>query len=87
MPDDDQPTQQVVQPAQIDATERYVCSLIGLGAVAAVLFLFYPLLLAVTRPLHLLSITALVFVLATVWLVVWLGSELVWEWQTGRLFP
>ncbi|EMA08259.1 hypothetical protein [Haloferax denitrificans] len=86
-PDDDQPTQQVTQPAEIDATERYVCSLIGLGTVAGVLLLFYPLLLAVTRPFQQLSITALVFVLVTVWLLVWLGTELVWEWHTGRLFP
>ncbi|WP_049920637.1 hypothetical protein [Haloferax sulfurifontis] len=86
VPDDDQPTQGVIQPAEIDATERYVCSLIGLGAMAGVLLLFYPLLLAVTRPFQQLSVTALVFVLVTVWLLVWLGSELVWEWQTGRLF-
>jgi len=87
VPDDEQSTQQVIQPAEINAAEHYICSLIGLVTVVGVVVLFTPILVALTRPFQQLSATAFVFVLATVWLLVWLGTELVWEWQTGRLFP
>jgi hypothetical protein len=47
--------------------------------------LLYPTLVGVTRPLHLLSSTALLTIAATVWICTWFGLELVWEWQAGRL--
>lgn len=50
----------------------------------ALVALVYPLLVAVTKPLHLLSSTALVVILAAVWFLTWLCLELVWEWQATR---
>jgi hypothetical protein len=47
--------------------------------------LFYPVLVAVTRPLQLLSSTAIAFVLVFLWLLTWLAIEIVWEWRSGRI--
>ena len=68
----------------ISGVEYAACCAAGLAAAGAFLLLFYPALVAVTRPLHVLSSTAIVFVLAWVWIVVWVGVELAWEWHAGR---
>jgi hypothetical protein len=52
-----------------------------MGAVAVP---FYPVLVGVTRPLRLLSSTAVVVALVSVWLLVWLGLEVVLEWRRRR---
>lgn len=39
-------------------------------------FVFYPALVDLTRPLHLLSTTALVFLLLVTWILVWSALEL-----------
>jgi hypothetical protein len=64
---------------------HYSCGLAGLLATAAVAVLFYPVLVAVTRPLYLLSSTALLFVLVFAWFAIWLALALAWEWRAGRL--
>jgi len=52
-----------------------------MGAVAGP---FYPALVSVTRPLRMLSSTAVVFVLVVVWLLVWLWLEVLLEWHKRR---
>lgn len=53
-------------------THVYVLTgLLGLVLTAAGGFLFYPTLVDLTRPLSLLSTTAVVFVLLACWVVVW----------------
>lgn len=70
----------------VGPVEHYSCGLAGLLATAVVVVLFYPSLVSVTRPLYLLSSVALVSVVITTWVLVWLSFELVWEWRAGRLF-
>jgi hypothetical protein len=70
----------------VGRVEHYSCGLVGLVVTAAALLFLYPALVAATRPLYLLSSVALVFVVITAWVLVWLSLELVWEWRTGRLF-
>jgi uncharacterized protein YqhQ len=65
--------------------EHYSCGLAGLLMTAAIGILLYPTLVAVTRPLHLLSSTVLLFILITIWVVAWMVFELAWEWRAGRL--
>jgi hypothetical protein len=47
----------------------------------AVLSVAYPALVALTRPLHVLSSTALVFGVLSLWLWLWMGLELGWVWR------
>lgn len=68
----------------VSVVEHAACCAAGLGAAVLCLVLFYPALVAATRPLHVLSSTAIVFALAWVWLLVWVGVELAWEWRAGR---
>jgi len=44
---------------------------VGLLLTAAGGFVFYPALVDLTRPLHLLSTTALVFLLLVAWILLW----------------
>lgn len=44
---------------------------LGLLLTATGGFVFYPVLVELTRPLHLLSTTALVFLLLVAWILVW----------------
>ena len=70
----------------VGRVEHYSCGLVGLAVTAAALLFLYPALVAATRPLYLLSSVALVFVVVTAWVLLWLSLEFVWEWRTGRLF-
>jgi hypothetical protein len=69
----------------VGAVEHYTCGLVGLLATAVCVVLVYPALVSATRPLHLLSSVALVFIVVTAWVLVWLSFEVVWEWRAGRL--
>ncbi|MFB6161000.1 MAG: hypothetical protein ABEJ61_07465 [Haloferacaceae archaeon] len=67
--------------------EHYGCALAGLGAVAAFLLAFTPLLFELTQQFAELSPTVIVFGLAALWVLVWLSLESLWEWRAGRLPP
>ena len=69
----------------VGAVEHYSCGLAGLLATAVAVVFLYPVLVSLTRPLHLLSTVTLVFIVITAWVLVWLTFELVWEWRSGRL--
>jgi hypothetical protein len=45
----------------------------------------YPIIVALTQPLYVLSSTLIVFALFAIWLVTWLALEVAWEWRAGRL--
>jgi putative effector of murein hydrolase LrgA (UPF0299 family) len=47
--------------------------------------LFYPALVELTKRFQMMASTALVFILAFVWVSIWLVIELAWEWQTQRV--
>lgn len=64
--------------------EHVVSCALGLVAMAAVAVPLYPVLVGVTRPLRLLSSTAVVVALVAVWLLVWLGLEVFLEWRKRR---
>jgi hypothetical protein len=64
--------------------QYYGGAVTGLGAVAAVVFFFGPLLIQLTEPFAVLSSTMLVFCLVALWVLVWISFELAWEWQAGR---
>lgn len=65
--------------------EHASCALIGLGTVAAVVFFFGQSLLAMTQGFAEFATTVLVFSLVTLWVLVWITVESVWEWRAGRL--
>ncbi len=69
----------------VGTVEHYLCGLTGSLATMGLVALFYPTLVAVTRPLHILSTTALVVILTTVWIGIWFALELAWEWRASRL--
>jgi len=71
--------------ATVGTVEHSLCGAGGLVLTVGLLALTYPALLYVTRPLTVLASTAVVVIATTVWLLIWLGLELLWEWQTGRL--
>ncbi len=69
----------------VSTVEHCSCGLAGLLATAVLVIFVYPVLVAVTQPLYVLSSTLIVFALFAVWLVTWLALELAWEWRAGRL--
>lgn len=69
----------------VGTAEHCLCGFTGFLITVAIAALHYPTLVALTRPLHLLSSTALTFILAAIWFVTWWGLELAWEWRAGRL--
>jgi hypothetical protein len=71
-------------PVGAPVVEYFACGLLGLVATSLLVLLFYPFLLAVTRPLQMLSSTAIVLLFVVLWTLVWLGIEIVWDWRTGR---
>ncbi|MDS0260276.1 hypothetical protein NDI56_12805 [Haloarcula sp. S1CR25-12] len=72
-------------PGTVGTVEHCLCGVAGLLCTGAILALWYPALVAVTQPLYVLSSTAVVAVVTTLWLLTWLGVEFVWEWRAGRL--
>ena len=71
-------------PGEASTVEHIVSCVLGLVAMGAVAVPFYPVLVGATRPLRLLSSTAVVVALVSVWLLVWLGLEVVLEWRRRR---
>jgi len=70
--------------ASVGTAEHCLCGLVGLLCTGVVLALYYPMLVTVTQPLYVLSSTALIAIITTLWLLTWLGAECVWEWRTAR---
>ncbi|WP_225332733.1 hypothetical protein [Halomicrobium urmianum] len=60
------------------------CCLIGLAVAAVVAASTYPALVSLTRPLGMLSSTALLVVLIAIWLAIWSSTEIAWAWRTQR---
>jgi len=72
-------------PETVGTVEHCLCGVVGLLCTVAILALWYPALVAATQSLYVLSSTAVVAVVTTLWLLTWLGAEFVWEWRAGRL--
>lgn len=72
-------------PETVGVVEHVLCGLAGFLFTGALLVACYPLLVALTEPLYVLSSTALVAAVAVLWLLVSFGVELAWEWRAGRL--
>lgn len=72
-------------PETVGTVEHCLCGVAGLVCTGVVLALWYPALVAVTEPLYVLSSTAVVVIVTTLWLLTWLTVEFAWEWRTGRL--
>lgn len=73
------------EPDEIGVVGYCTCGVVGFVTAAAVTVLLYPLLVAITQPLHVLSSTMLVVIVVAIWLATWLSLEVVWEWQAERL--
>lgn len=71
-------------PGEASTVEHAASCVLGLVAMGVVAVPFYPVLVGVTRPFRLLSSTAVVVALVSVWLLVWLGLEVVLEWRRRR---
>lgn len=69
----------------VSTVEHCLCGVTGFFVTGVLIAPLYPTLVAVTQPLYLLSSTALTVILVTVWILVWLGLECLWEWRAGRL--
>lgn len=69
----------------VSSVEHYTCALVGLVAVASLTPDFIPLLSRLTQQFGEFSTTILVFVLTTLWVLVWISLESLWEWRAGRL--
>ncbi|MFA1612225.1 hypothetical protein [Halobellus rubicundus] len=75
-----------VRSDTVGAVTHYACSLVGLAVVGVMGAFLYPELIGVTQSFHLLSSTAIAFVLLLAWLLAWLGIEVVWAWRGERLW-
>lgn len=74
-------------PARSTAfVEQFACCIAALLATGVFVVLFYPGLVALTRPLHPLSTTAIVIALVSMWLGILVGLAVVLEWRAVR-FP
>ena len=69
----------------VGRVEHYSCGAAGLLVTATSVFLLYPVLVALARPLYLLSSTALAVLFVVTWFTTWALFECVWEWRAGRL--
>ena len=68
----------------VGRVEHYTCGGAGLLVTATIVFLVYPLLVAFTRPLTLLSSTAVTVVFVLTWFTAWALFECVFEWRARR---
>ncbi len=68
----------------VGTAEHCLRGVTGFLITGAVIAPLYPTLVAATRPLHLLSSTALVVILITVWMLTWFALEYVLELRAGR---
>jgi hypothetical protein len=69
----------------VSTGEHCLCGVTSFVGTTVVVALLYPTLVGVTRPLHLLSSTALLTIAVAIWIGTWFGLELAWEWRAGRL--
>lgn len=67
--------------------EYSVCGLGGLVLTVLLSFLFYAQLVAVAESFELLSSTLVVFVILSVWVLLWVVFGTLWEWRAGRYSP
>ncbi len=58
---------------------HYTAGLIGLLVTIGLLFILYPMVVAVTKPLHVLSSTAIVMLGVFTWVVLWCGIDFVMD--------
>nr|WP_233341029.1 hypothetical protein [Haloprofundus sp. MHR1] len=65
--------------------EYCVCGAVGLALTTVLALAFYSRLAAVAEPLGLLSSTAIVFAILSMWLLLWVVFGSIWEWRAGRL--
>lgn len=65
----------------VGAVPHYACAVTSLLVTGVVLLVGYPVLVALTRPLYVLSSTALVFAVLSLWLGLWATFELTWVWR------
>jgi hypothetical protein len=63
---------------------RYGSGLVGFGVVAVAAVSFAPVLVGLAGAFAEFSATALVFGLAALWALVWIGVETVWERRARR---
>ena len=71
-------------PNTVGRVEHYSCGAAGLLVTAASVFLVYPFLVALTRPLSVLSSTAVTVTFVVMWFVTWTVFECVLTWRSGR---
>ena len=72
-------------PTAATRRQHYGSGLVGLAVVVAVCLAFPPVLFDLAEAFAAFSATALVFGLAALWVLVWLGVETAWGWGTRRL--
>lgn len=70
--------------ADADLTEHCACCVLALLGVGGMAIVTYPALVGLTRPLHVLSSTAIVSTLVVGWLLLWFSMEVLWEWRARR---
>lgn len=69
----------------LGALEYFSTGVASLAAAILCLMVFYQPVVAMSRPLYLLSTTVVLAVFLTTWATLWLALELVWGWRRGRL--
>ncbi len=67
----------------VSRVEHYGCGAAGLAVTAVAVFLLYPVLVALARPLYLLSSTALTLAFVVAWLTTWALFECVCVWRAA----
>ena len=72
-------------PTAATRLQHYGSGLVGFGVVAALALSVTPVLFGIAETFAEFSATALVFGLAALWVLVWVGVETAWGWRTGRL--
>ena len=72
-------------PAAATRLQHYGSGLVGFGVVAALALSLTPVLFDLVAAFAEFSATALVFGLAALWVLVWVGVETAWGWGTERL--
>lgn len=69
----------------VPARQHYVCGSVALVVTVLMTVLTYSLLVSMTTGFGVLATTALVFVVALCWFLLWELLVVAWEWRAGRL--
>ena len=72
------------EPDTVGRVEHYSCGVAGLLVTAVSVFFVYPLLVALARPLSVLSSTAVTLAFVVAWFVTWALFECALTWRSGR---